>query len=389
MTSDEQQKYIDQKYEEFCKNGQIEFVTFHPSFTYEDFVEGFRPVGNGNIQRVDGIFKEICIRALDEVMPEKETRLIDVFGEYKKKEFKAQFDPNNKKVVLEKKLVAPSTAASDVIEKEFGNRPSINGWTWWNVRNENGKETTIEDYDAKDMGGQNLFEQYYNMDKTARMALFKPESKRFVIVIDEINRANISKVFGELITLMEPNKRLGNDEELFVRLPYSKKRFGIPKNLFILGTMNSTDKSIALVDVALRRRFKFERMNPNYECIKNDESRDFLEKLNKKIIALKGEDFQIGHSYLMGDRGNQLEEVIREEILPLLEEYFYNDFDRLGTILGKDCIDRDKVELFEYDDENPQPTSNLQRYSRLKRDKITTLKEYVLGKTNPEVQPES
>lgn len=167
----------------------------------------------------------------------------------------------------------------------------------------------------------------------------------YVLIIDEINRGNISKIFGELITLLEDNKRIGEDEEIIATLPYSRHKFGVPSNVYIIGTMNSTDKSIALVDIALRRRFKFEKFSPIYDKIDNPDAKTLLESLNEKICALKNSDFVIGHSYFMNrkipvtDENNEkLKEVFINQILPLIEEYFYNDWEALATILGPESI---------------------------------------------------
>jgi len=196
---------------------RIKFITFHQSFGYEDFIEGFRPNEEGNIKLQDGIFKSIC---------------------------------------------------------DAANRD----------RNNN----------------------YY-------------------LVIDEINRGNISKIFGELITLIEEDKR----DTLEVTLPYSKQPFRIPSNLYIIGTMNSTDKSIALIDIALRRRFTFLKMKPKADLIDYLPAREIFENLNKQIE----EDYQLGHSYFMKIQNNDdLEFVLEYKIIPLLEEYYYGD-DRLTEVL--------------------------------------------------------
>jgi 5-methylcytosine-specific restriction endonuclease McrBC GTP-binding regulatory subunit McrB len=157
------------------------------------------------------------------------------------------------------------------------------------------------------------------------------ERKNFVLVIDEINRANISRVFGELITLIEEDKRYGHKIQLSVKLP-SGEDFIVPPNLFIIGTMNTADKSIALLDIALRRRFIFMPLYPKYNInghtIHNVEK---LKKINKKIIETKGHDFQIGHSYFMEDKN--LKHLMDTKIIPLLLEYYMNDVDKVKEIL--------------------------------------------------------
>ena len=158
--------------------------------------------------------------------------------------------------------------------------------------------------------------------ETGRIAL-----KNYVLIIDEINRANISRVFGELITLLEPDKRLGAANELKLRLPGlpEEELFSVPPNLYIVGTMNTADKSIALIDIALRRRFIFEPMYPDYNLVTSP-YKEFLIALNEQILSKKSADFLIGHSYLMADEIHELDfqSILNYKIIPLLNEYFYN-----------------------------------------------------------------
>lgn len=158
------------------------------------------------------------------------------------------------------------------------------------------------------------------------------EKKNYVIIIDEINRANISRVFGELITLIEPDKRSHGKIPMEARLP-SGDSFMVPSNLYIIGTMNTADKSIALLDIALRRRFEFESMYPKYE-IEEEEIYDveILRSINDQIIKSKGHDFQIGHSYFMGQNKNLIERM-NKKVIPLLLEYYMNDAKEVKGIL--------------------------------------------------------
>jgi hypothetical protein len=194
--------------------------------------------------------------------------------------------------------------------------------------------------------------------------------KNYVLIIDEINRGNISKIFGELITLLEDNKRAGEREAITVRLPYSNQDFSVPNNVYIIGTMNSTDKSIALVDVALRRRFHFERLNVNYDLIQNEEAKNFLMGLNGIICALKNPDFEIGHSYFMHipevDEGNQeLKKVFTSKILPLIEEYFFNDWEALATILSPDSIHIEKRKKLVWDEDSGEFKKESEEFDRI------------------------
>ncbi|MDM8555648.1 AAA family ATPase [Desulfococcaceae bacterium HSG7] len=162
----------------------------------------------------------------------------------------------------------------------------------------------------------------------------KVKKQNYVIIIDEINRANISRVFGELITLIETDKRSHGAIPLKCTLP-SDEEFMVPSNLFIIGTMNTADKSIALLDIALRRRFEFEAMYPLYEIDDHEiYNVEVLKKINKRIVKLKGHDFQIGHSYFM-DKNIDLVERMNKKIIPLLLEYFMNDEKEVSGILEK------------------------------------------------------
>lgn len=168
----------------------------------------------------------------------------------------------------------------------------------------------------------------------------------YVIIIDEINRANISKVFGELITLLEEDKRWGELNELSVKLP-SKDTFAIPNNLYIIGTMNTADKSISLIDIALRRRFEFIEQTVNYDVIKNEICRNFLESLNKKIIEeLESTDLLIGHAYFINKSEDDLLKVINQNIIPLLYEYFFDNTKKVRHVLDK-ALEGTKLKLID------------------------------------------
>lgn len=163
-------------------------------------------------------------------------------------------------------------------------------------------------------------------------------SKKFVLIIDEINRGNISKIFGELITLLEEDKRIGKQNQITVKLPYSKELFSIPNNLYIIGTMNTSDKSIAQIDIALRRRFVFEEMMPQYDILEDIDGIDIQKLLmciNERIEFLLDRDHMIGHAYFINLKTKaDIISTIKNKVIPLLQEYFYGDNERVGMILG-------------------------------------------------------
>ena len=164
-----------------------------------------------------------------------------------------------------------------------------------------------------------------------------------MLIIDEINRGNVSRIFGELITLIEASKRLGAKESLTVTLPYSKKPFGVPENLYLIGTMNTADKSLTGLDIALRRRFVFKEMPPKPELldkvtISGLSVGQMLRSINQRIEVLLDRDHCIGHAYFLPldkDRSlDRLAAIFKQQVLPLLQEYFFEDWERIGWVLN-------------------------------------------------------
>ena len=186
-------------------------------------------------------------------------------------------------------------------------------------------------------------------------------SKR-VFIIDEINRGNIAKIFGELITLIEPSKRLGNKEPMKCVLPYSGDSFGVPNNVYIIGTMNTADRSLVHLDAALRRRFEFEEMMPDYKLLRGltvgkIEIDKLLKAINDRICVLLDREHQIGHSYFLELKDDNslalLNQIFRNKIIPLLQEYFYEEYLDIKTVLNDDndfIIDEPSAYLFNLDD---------------------------------------
>ena len=174
--------------------------------------------------------------------------------------------------------------------------------------------------------------------RIANSAAERPD-ERFVLIVDEINRGNIARIFGELITLIEDSRRTGREEETWVSLPYSQQRFGVPGNLYVVGTMNTADRSIQLLDTALRRRFTFIEMMPDYRELTTVEGVDcalMLRTMNDRIAVLLDREHQIGHTYLLNLRSTEdLAHCFRNQLFPLLQEYFFDDWSKIKVVLGK------------------------------------------------------
>ena len=331
----EDRKECEERFSELRKSGQIEFITFHQSYSYEDFVEGIKPdlsVENEQMKfRLnEGIFKKICATAeINSKLSSSDNQKYlfeDVWHNFIKnvdfsldeeKEVPMKttsffiYDYNETTIRFRKKIgKSIHTLAFATLKKMFyeGKNDIISGG--------------LEPYYSA------LLSQLMKVSGTINNDPHEP--KNFVLIIDEINRGNISRIFGELITLIEEDKR---DGKLTVKLPYSQEDFTVPSNLYIIGTMNTADRSIALLDIALRRRFTFFRFDPRTELVEFKKAREIMEKLNEEIVKSKGKDFQIGHSYFMKiTNDEELETILKYKINPLLEEYFVNDPKRLEEL---------------------------------------------------------
>lgn len=446
-------------------DGQIAFITFHQSMSYEDFIEGIKPQDpeENNKENVvykieDGIFKKLCIEAAFDIAIQNKTgeteKLLDFSSAYDAllEEIDAKLSEGVKVELTTKNrgkiIVTDISQQGNVIVEHIGGTRTYtvsksrltklssaidslddisnindhfraiiggsNSSAYWAVLNaiRSKYKTTIKISDPK----KYTLDEKKNIVIESKKEIYKDRvGKPYILIIDEINRGNVSQIFGELITLIEKDKRLGQDEDLETILPYSKKKFGVPPNLFIIGTMNTADRSVEALDSALRRRFSFEEMAPipdlvaperqlwnllweykdipwenkdflaiennlirlidvdnNYEKEKNDlwdkfekegraESQiielkenfnfqlrldDILKTINNRIEKLLDKDHLIGHSYFMKVKSiKDLMDAFYNEIIPLLQEYFYGDFGKIGLVLGKGFIRRKDFQL--------------------------------------------
>ena len=315
---------------------QIEFITFHQNYSYEDFIQGLRPdVESGSelsFERKDGVFKRIADRATANLnassKPNESKQKFDlVFNDFASTLMEGEVEE------IEVPMKKRPFYITDIGDKSIAFRKPSGG-----TAHTLSIATLRRMYETESIGDIQGLSVYYEPLLNALLSLGKQkgtgekiQKQNYVIIIDEINRANISRVFGELITLIEPDKRSHGAIPLRCTLP-SGEDFMVPSNLYIIGTMNTADKSIALLDIALRRRFEFEAMYPKYKPELDIYDSDILYKINQKIIKTKGHDFQIGHAYFMGDN-KDLVDRMNKKVIPLLMEYYMNDEKEVEGIL--------------------------------------------------------
>jgi len=314
------------EYREAIKDGYIAFTTFHQSMDYEEFVEGLKPdidektnQGTGTYSVKNGIFKKICEQAFSlrmEVFNIAWQKLIENLSKFKTIKWKANSDTNEYEFKL-------SSKGNNIEFIHVESRHSVN------------KEEIEETYrgvkQQYHLGYKKCVVDY--LIEKCDLKEYNHEEYNHVLIIDEINRGNVSKIFGELITLLEKDKRYGETNVIEVTLPYSQKNFSVPNNLYIIGTMNSADRSIGHIDYAIRRRFAFYSIKSDVNVIEekcNDKVKEKAKSLFKNIEKLiqeninsdlDAEDLMIGHSYFLCENIDELKAKLEYEIIPLVKEY--------------------------------------------------------------------
>lgn len=402
-SSDEYEK-LKEEFDNYKNEGRIEFVTFHQSYSYEEFVEGIKPyipewgsTDNTEVKYIgeNGIFKRICKKAENPIIESNNSNLelndnpkiwkvslmktgendirkdcmennririgFDKYGETINDE--TIFDDGGSRVLSafiykmeigdivlscysEKTIDAIGVVTSEYKWNDDFNQYKRYREVKWLAKGlnhnileiNNGTKFTLGTvYQLNNMSLKDVLDI---LDKQEQITGYKENDKPHILIIDEINRGDVSKIFGELITLIEEDKRIGNKHQMKITLPYSKESFGVPNNLYIIGTMNTADRSIALLDTALRRRFDFEEIMPRPELLNNKtvegiNLQALLTAINKRITDKYNRDHQIGHSYLIGvNTKEQLKRAYKNRILPLLNEYFYNESKTVAEILN-------------------------------------------------------
>ncbi|WP_314924557.1 AAA family ATPase [Aeromonas piscicola] len=333
--------------------GQVAFVTFHQSFSYEDFVEGIRAESreDGALEyKVEpGVFAKLCERGAGRGVVTTDAPFEQALRELgdqadqsddgwlpmqttRGKRFRAHYSPEKRTFLIDQENRQgdrnPDSANMEHVRTLYQTDEKV-GYNTSYVQG-------MLDYLKNHCGLPSQYEPPVSVQR-----------KPFVLIIDEINRGNVSRIFGELITLIEPSKRAGACEALTTTLPYSKRPFSVPDNLYLIGTMNTADRSLAGLDIALRRRFEFEEMPPRPDLLEGvviEEGGhsvnvgELLNVLNQRIEVLLDRDHCLGHAYFMQLNDDptleRLSKIFQNQVLPLLQEYFFEDWQRIAWVLN-------------------------------------------------------
>lgn len=411
------------RYNKYKEDGLIEFTTFHQSYGYEEFIEGIKPVIHSDeedetdiqYEVVPGLFKKFCDIAGKPILRKEKCDIginesptiwkisLEGSGEnstrtecMKNEHIRIGYDEYGREITNLFKGVAGrhilnyfinDMSIGDIVMSCYDcNTVDAIGvvtgeYEWhdeypeykrlrkvnWIVKGI--KENIIKINNGSRLSNPTVYK--LRMDLSDVMEIIEKYSKNtieveekkknHVFIIDEINRGNISKIFGELITLIEPTKRIGQTEGQKVRLPYSQKLFGVPNNVYLIGTMNTADRSIATIDTALRRRFNFKEMLPDEEVldgiyVEDVSIKDIFIKINKRITVLFDREHTLGHAYFLPLKGaptiETLADIFENSIIPLLQEYFYEDYEKIRMVLGdnqKDSEDKQFITIEEND----------------------------------------
>lgn len=388
------------RYNELKEAGRIAFTTFHQSYGYEEFIEDIKPVVDDEATDISytiesGVFKKFCdIAGTPENMEidhNAQVWFVRLNGVGKNdlkeecfKEGTIRFSWENENVDDSYKKWFNMMSPGDYVVSYNGANVNIDGigiiedsepfydeqrssfkWTrkvkWLvtdiveNIRELNGGKY-LPNFEITKLNRVRISELLELVSKHGGYAGEKNE-KPYVFIIDEINRGNISKIFGELITLIESTKRAGMEEAASAILPYSEKPFSVPSNVYILGTMNTADRSIALMDTALRRRFQFIEMMPDSDVLRKihaDKVEDLdvaamLDKINERITFLYDREHTIGHAFFTGLKDDaslsKLQSIFEKSVIPLLQEYFYEDYQKIQLVLGDNAKSDDSLKF--------------------------------------------
>ena len=392
------------RYNELKKTGRIAFTTFHQSYGYEEFIEGIKPIIDENKQEIgytieSGIFREFCENAKSMVRTQNSDsidagariwKLTIMNGDLNQIKQEC-FEENNVRMGFDMESDEARSFVEDVklgdIILSFKTRKAIDGIAIvtdeavelkdksmyktarpvkWFAKNINVDITDINNgkllhrmtfAKVPNMNVKDVIELAEKVNPGLESTVIEENTEPHVFIIDEINRGNISKIFGELITLIENTKRAGMSEAASAILPYSGDEFSVPSNVYILGTMNTADRSIALIDTALRRRFQFVEMMPDSAVLRKihaDKVEDLdvaamLDKMNERITFLYDREHTIGHAFFteLKDEASieKLQNIFEKSVIPLLQEYFYEDYQKIQLVLGDNAKSDDNLKF--------------------------------------------